>query len=66
MTTDIIRQITLTGCRRSYLDQPNSRASGRSQNERLWSGRFWRKAAIPNIGCVRCGTRYEIEMISRF
>jgi hypothetical protein len=19
------------------------------------TGRFWRKAAIPNIGCVRCG-----------
>jgi hypothetical protein len=34
----------------AHLDQPNSRASGRSQNERLWSGRFWRKAAIrPNV-----------------
>jgi hypothetical protein len=28
--------------------------------------RLWRKAAVPNIGCVRCGTCYEIEMISRF
>ena len=28
--------------------------------------RLCRKAAIPNIGCVRCGTRYEIEMISSF
>jgi hypothetical protein len=24
------------------------------------------KAAIPNIGCVRSGTSYEIEMISSF
>ena len=30
----------------AYLDQPNGRASGRSQNERLWNGRFWRKAAV--------------------
>jgi hypothetical protein len=30
------------------------------------NGGFWRKAAIVNIGCVRCETRYEIEMISRF
>jgi len=30
----------------AYLDQPNNRASGRSQNERLWSGRFWRKADV--------------------
>jgi hypothetical protein len=37
-----------------------------SQNEQLWNDRLWRKAAIPNIGCVRCGTCYEIEMISRF
>jgi hypothetical protein len=28
--------------------------------------RCWRKVAILNIGGVRCGTRYEIEMISRF
>jgi hypothetical protein len=28
------------------------------------NGRYWRKAAIPDIGCARCGTCYEIEMIS--
>ena len=32
--------------------------------QRSRDDRFWRKAAIPNIGCVRCGTCYEIEMIS--
>ena len=30
------------------------------------NGSFWRRAVIPNIGCVRCGTCYEIEMISSF
>jgi hypothetical protein len=32
----------------------------------LRNDRLWRKAIIVNIGGVRCGTRYEIEMISRF
>jgi hypothetical protein len=27
---------------------------------------YRREAAIPSIGCVRCGTCYEIEMISSF
>jgi len=33
---------------------------------RFANDRYWRKAAIPNIGCVRCGTCDKIEMISRF
>jgi len=36
----------------------------RAKNRPCGNGRFWRKAAIPNIGCVRCRTCYEIEMIS--
>jgi hypothetical protein len=39
--------------------------SGSSQTEFV-TDRFRRKAAIPKIGCVRCGTCYAIEMISRF